>query len=375
MVEKTPTLGFKQTELGPIPEDWEVRELREVGTFSKGRGIKKNDILPSGIPCIRYGEIYTHYNDFIRNFISFISSEVARDSKRLHKGDLLFTGSGENEEEIGKCVAFLGNEEAYAGGDIIVFSQEGQDSMFLGYLMNSRPIIEQKASMSQGEVIVHIHSGNLGRLRIPLPPRDEQGAIAKVLADLDSLIERFDDLVAKKDNIKLGVMQELLSGRRRLPGFNEEWKTRTLVELTSCLDNLRVPLNEAQRLVMQGGYPYCGANGILDFVNDFVIDDDVILIAEDGGYFEEYATRPIAYKMSGKIWVNNHAHVLKARQEFSQDFIFYSLVHKNILRFIVSGTRAKLNRSEMNRIEIDLPVSKREQDAIAQTLSDMDEEV
>jgi type I restriction enzyme S subunit len=167
-------------------------------------------------------------------------------------------------------------------------------------------------------------------------------------------------------------MQQLLTGKKRLPGFEGEWKVKTLEETTDCRDNLRVPLNDTQRLKMQGDYPYCGANGILDYVNDYVIDDDIILIAEDGGYFDEYSYRPIAYRIVGKCWVNNHAHILKGKIGFNQNFIFYSLVHKNILRFLASGTRAKLNKSEMYKIEIDIPEEKKEQQAIAQILSDMD---
>jgi type I restriction enzyme S subunit len=148
-----------------------------------------------------------------------------------------------------------------------------------------------------------------------------------------------------------------------------------LGEITECLDNLRVPLNEAQRAATPGPYPYCGANGILDYINDYVIDDDVILMAEDGGYFDEYAFRPIAYQMSGKIWVNNHAHILKAIRDYSQGFIYYSLVHKNILPYLASGTRAKLNRYEMDKIAVYLPTNQDEQSAIATVLSDMDAEI
>ncbi|MDP2858800.1 MAG: restriction endonuclease subunit S [Bacillota bacterium] len=152
----------------------------------------------------------------------------------------------------------------------------------------------------------------------------------------------------------------------------QDWAVRTLQQLTDCLDNLRVPLNESQRLKRQGDIPYCGANGVLDYIDEFVIDDDIILIAEDGGYFDEYPTRPIAYRMRGKCWVNNHAHILRAKCGVDQGFVYYSLVHKNILRFLASGTRAKLNRSELNKIETPLPPTKAEQEAIAEALGDAD---
>ncbi len=151
----------------------------------------------------------------------------------------------------------------------------------------------------------------------------------------------------------------------------DEWGTSSLLALADCLDNLRIPLNDAQRQRMQGDIPYCGANGVLDYVSDFVVDDDIILMAEDGGYFDEYASRPIAYRMQGKCWVNNHAHILKAKRGHDQGFLFYSLVHKNILSFLASGTRAKLNKSEMEKIVVPAPPTEAEQRAIATALSDV----
>src|SRR5690606_4539504 len=94
-------------------------------------------------------------------------------------------------------------------------------------------------------------------------------------------------------------------------------------ECCDILDNLRVPINDEIRQTMQGNIPYYGANGIQGYIDKYIFDEDLILLAEDGGNFEEYHTRPIAYKISGKSWVNNHAHILRAKQEFNQDFIFY----------------------------------------------------
>ncbi|MCF7676179.1 MAG: restriction endonuclease subunit S [Akkermansiaceae bacterium] len=195
------------------------------------------------------------------------------------------------------------------------------------------------------------------------------------LSDVDALLAALDRLIAKQRDLKQAAMQQLLTGQTRLPGFEGKWVVKTLFEITDSLDNLRVPLNEAQRETMKGDYPYCGANGVLGFVDNYVIDDDIILMAEDGGYFDEYETRPIAYRMTGKCWVNNHAHILKSKPGFDQGFIFYSLVHKNILPFLASGTRAKLNKSEMNKIEVRLPKVLPEQTAIATVLSDMDMEL
>ena len=150
------------------------------------------------------------------------------------------------------------------------------------------------------------------------------------------------------------------------------WKRVRLGDVCICLDNCRKPINEVERIGMKGSISYCGANGIVDYVNDFTIDDSIILIAEDGGYFDEYETRPIAYRINGKAWVNNHAHIIKAKSICNQDFIFYALEHKNIVPFITSGTRAKLTKRELLNIELLLPSKIEEQQRIAIYLSSID---
>jgi type I restriction enzyme S subunit len=205
-----------QTRLPGFTGKWEECLFSNIAIPLKGQGIRKDEVTAEGLPCVRYGEIYTHHTDYIRCFYSLISAETAKSSQLLRKGDLLFAGSGETAEEIGKCVAFLGDEQAYAGGDIIIFRPQAQNSMFLGYLMNQPVVTRQKAQMGQGEVIVHIGARSLGRLRLFLPTLPEQTAIAGVLSDMDAELAALEARLAKTRDLKQGMMQELLTGRTRL---------------------------------------------------------------------------------------------------------------------------------------------------------------
>ena len=248
----------------------------------------------------------------------------------------------------------------------------GNDPRFISYLLRTIAF----ATHSGKSGVPGVNRNDLHEIVVTLPPTlAEQESIAEALSGADALIESLEQLLTKKRQIKTGVMQELLTGKKRLPGFSGDWEVKCISEITVCLDNLRAPLNDVQRSKMKGDYPYCGANGVLDYIDRYCVDDAVVLIAEDGGYFDEYMTRPIAYRMSGKFWVNNHAHILKTKPAFDQDFLFYSLVHKNILSFLASGTRAKLNKSEMNKITVWQPNERDEQTAIATILSDMDAEI
>lgn len=158
--------------------------------------------------------------------------------------------------------------------------------------------------------------------------------------------------------------------------MNETWPQVKIGECCDILDNLRVPLNSEVREDMQGEIPYYGANGLQGYIDKHIFDEPLILIAEDGGYFDDCESRPIAYRISGKSWVNNHAHVLRAKADsfFSQDFIFYTLEHKNITPFIKGGTRAKLNQAELREILIPKP-PEIVQRQIAEILSTVDEAI
>ena len=200
---------------------------------------------------------------------------------------------------------------------------------------------------------------------IAYPDIDTQNKIATVIASCDDYITAIQSLITKYEAIKKATVNLLLKPKAG-------WQRIRLDDCCMCLDNMRKPVNEEMRQSMKGDIPYCGANGIVDYVNDYTINDSVILIAEDGGYFDEYQTRSIAYMIIGKAWVNNHAHILKVKNGYCQDYIFHTLEHKNIVPFITSGTRAKLTKRELLNIEINAPESVYEQRKIAAQISAID---
>lgn len=196
---------------------WEVKRLGELGVFLKGSGVRKDDSQSGSIPCIRYGELYTHHNEYIKAFYSFITSDVASTARLLKFGDILFAGSGETREDIGKCVAFINECEAYAGGDIVIFRPQGLDPLFLGFSLNMPSVTRQKASKGQGDAVVHISTIALASLLVRLPLEiEEQTAIATVLSSMDAEIAALERRRNKTKDIKHAMMQELLTGKTRL---------------------------------------------------------------------------------------------------------------------------------------------------------------
>lgn len=196
--------------------EWQTKRLGDVGTFRKGRGIPRSVANTGTLPAVRYGEIYTTHSDYVRSFATWISEAAATSATRIGWGDILFAGSGETKEEIGKCVAIVEDVTAYAGGDIVIFHPKEGDPIYFGYVLNVPEVNEQKARRGQGDAVVHISSGALAQIVISLPTVAEQTAIAAVLSDMDAAIDALEARLAKTRALKAGMMQQLLTGRIRL---------------------------------------------------------------------------------------------------------------------------------------------------------------
>jgi len=188
-------------EILDIPKHWDLRRLATIGTFSKGRGISKADIIEEGELAILYGDIYTKYDIKARDLINHISEETSRNSITIKRGDILFTGSGETIEDIGKTIVYLGTKPAFAGGDVIVLRLKDCNSEFISYTQNSDIAQFQKSRDSNGDIIVHTYSSKLRNLIIGLPPISEQQKIATFLDHKVILIDKF--IFNRKKQIEL----------------------------------------------------------------------------------------------------------------------------------------------------------------------------
>ena len=179
--------------LGQVPAHWEVQQLGRVGRFSKGSGGTKEDDSEDGVPCIRYGDLYTHHRFFITESRACVAREVAAAAYTpLRFGDVLFAGSGETIDEIGKSGVNLILGPAYCGGDVIIFRPAVDiDAKFLGYATDSPQAAYQKACMGRGITVMHVYGSALKYLTVALPPLAEQAAIVRFLDYADRRIRRY----------------------------------------------------------------------------------------------------------------------------------------------------------------------------------------
>lgn len=218
-----PNVKFKNTKydwLGSIPEHWEIRRLGTIGSFSKGGNISRAELVENGIPAILYGDIYTKYDIEAKSIINRIEEETAANSIKIEKGYLLFTGSGETKEDIGKCIIFNGDDDVYVGGDVIIFKQNEFDSHFISYSQNSSFAKYQKAVSSKGDIIVHTYSSKLRDVVMPYPPTiEEQKQIVSHIktetATIDTAIAKAEREIELIREYKEAMIAEAVMGKRK----------------------------------------------------------------------------------------------------------------------------------------------------------------
>lgn len=359
--------GSKLTEIGIFPNDWDIINLDDNGSFKKGKGIKKDDVADSGFPCIRYGEIYTRHDDFVREFFSFIPLNITKQSQRIKKGDLLFAGSGETIDDIGKCIAFLGKEEAYAGGDIVIYSPIRGNSLFLGYLMNYELIKQQKAKMGQGIGVVHIYSSNLKKIILPFPKPQEQSKIAQILFETDSLIESLHKLLIKKKNIKKGMIHELLTGKRKLSRFIEKWEIKELGEIVKIKKGQLI----TQHTSVDGNIPVIGGGKNSSYFhnrsNRFQKTITISASGANAGYVSFHDNPIFASDCS----------TIEDGKNYSIEYVYFQLqrLQNKIYSLQAGGAQPHVHASDLDPLEIPFPKNQKEQIMIAEIFSDMEKEI
>ena len=204
--------------LGAVPEHWDVRRLAQIGKLLKGSGGNKEDEVSTGVPCIRYGDLYTTHSYHISKSRSFISKEKAAGYTAIKFGDVLFACSGETIDEIGKSAVNLIQMEAFCGGDVIVYRPTRQvEARYLGYATDCYPAAVQKATMGRGITVMHVYGTQLKYLTLPLPPLPEQDAIVRFLDHADRRIRRYirakQKLIALLEEQKQAVIHHAVTGQ------------------------------------------------------------------------------------------------------------------------------------------------------------------
>jgi type I restriction enzyme S subunit len=370
--------GYKLTEVGIIPEEWNIYTIKETVKLINGCAFKPKDWKTQGLPIIRIQNL----NDPTATYNYYNAKIDERYYVKL--GDILFAWSGTKESSFGARM--------WLGGDailnqhifkVIPENEKLTSDYVLLVLQRVQEDIERKAHGFKSS-FVHVKKSDLENIQLPLPPLPEQKAIAQALSDVDAVIAELDGLITKKRNIKQATMQQLLTGKKRLPGFSGEWEEKKLGEIGECI----IGLTYKPENVKEDGLLVLRSSNIAD--NQLKFDDNVfvdvevseklitkegdILICVRNGSRQLIGKTALIDKMAEGLTFGAFMSVYRTK---FYEFVFHAFQSNHVKRQIHENIGATINQitnKNLSYFQILLPPLE-EQKAIAQVLSDMDTEI
>ena len=190
----------------------EIVKLKDIATeMYRGNGIKREEVRETGIPCVRYGEIYTEYGISFEKTKSYTDENLITNKKYIEYGDILFAITGESVEEIGKSTAYIGKEKCLVGGDILVMKHK-QDPVYLSYVLSTENAQKQKSKGKIKSKVVHTNATDIGEIEIPLPPLEVQKRIVEVLDNFEKIC----------NDLNIGLPAEIEARQKQYEYYREK---------------------------------------------------------------------------------------------------------------------------------------------------------
>ncbi len=380
--------GYKQLEMERLPRDWQVKILSEV--VKKDRPISYGIVqtgkpVNNGIKCVRVIDLIDGIIDDT-NLIT-TSDEISNSYRRtiLREGDLVIALRG----KIGE-VAVVGNDLAGSNltrGVAVIACKETFSNQFIKYQLKSEQLRRTLENRLAGSALKELSLGVLRKVPIPVPPtKAEQAAIAGALSDADALISRLEHLIAKKRNIKQGAMQELLTGKKRLPGCSGEWEVKKLGEVCQLKNGYAF---KSSTYDDKGEYLIITIANVQDGYMDIAECNMVAGIPNDLQTHQKLGIGDVLISMTGNVGrvckVNTNSALLNQRvgklvpMDIDSDYLLYLLGDRRFLtQMIISaqgGAQGNIGKNDILEYSTNIPKEKLEQAAIAKILSDMDAEI
>ena len=356
-------------------ESWEEKRLGEISSRVKGNDGRMD--LPTLTISAGQGWL-----DQRERFSGNIAGKEQKNYTLLRIGELSYNHGNSKLAKYGVVFQLNNYTEALVPKVYHSFKMiDGRSGTFFEYLFATKiPDRELSKLVSSGarmDGLLNITYDDFMSIKLTFPKNnEEQTAIGSYFQDIDQLIslqQRKLEVLKEQKRTYLKLLFPAKGQTKpafRFAGFEDEWKEVKLGEVTDRYDNLRVPVSANERV--SGDTPYYGANGIQDYVDGYTHDGEFILIAEDGA--SDLKDYPVQY-VNGKVWVNNHAHVIQGKKDLINNiFLLFAVKQINIEPFLVGGGRAKLNSDIMMKLPLHLPTLP-EQEAIGSFFQDLDKAI
>lgn len=335
---------------------WGIKPLGEVCTFDKVQGIH------TGLPYVGLEDIESHTARFVG---SSEPQPVKSSTFRFTRAHVLY---GRLRPYLNKVLA--PDFEGHCSTEIFPLKPSPELSReYLLYWLLSDETCNRINATCTGARMPRAQMNEVLGFEFPLPPLPEQH---RIVALLD---EAFNGIATAKANAEKNLKNARALFDSHLHSvfteWGEGWVETTIDKISTNLDSKRIPITKSDR--KSGEYPYYGASGIVDYVADYIFDGDALLVSEDGANLLARST-PIAFSVSGRYWVNNHAHILKFEHMATQRFVEFYLASIRLDEYITGAAQPKLNQKALNFIPIPIPVAIDTQKLIVERIESMQEE-
>lgn len=382
--------GYKQTELGIIPEEWKVVKLGNLGvTYTGLSGKRKCDFGWGSAKYIPFLNILNNPQIDIDDleYVNIMPNEV---QNAVQNGDLFFNTSSETPEEVGMCSVLTDKiENTYLNSFCFgyrLFDNNGAIGIFLSYYFRSAIGRVLMSVLAQGATRYNLAKTTFLESTIALPPIEEQRRIVEALSDVDALIAALDKKIAKKRLIKQGAMQQLLTGKKRLCGFSDEWTIKRLGDLAKM--NSGGTPDSSNSEYYGGDIPFLSISDITS-TNKYISRTEKT-ITEKGlrnSSARIFPIKTIMYAMYASLGKCGIANIslscsqailgITPSKNIDTEYLYYilSYIEETVKEFGQTGTQTNLSKQLVQDLELYLPTDAKEQQAIATILSDMDKEI
>ena len=326
--------------------NWPIYSLVDVTDLITCGVAKRPNYVDSGVPFLSAKNIKN--GKVIWSDHRYISQEDHDELTKNNKpllGDILYTRVGSFGE-----AAIVDTDKEFSVFVSLTLIKPRHDKLYNSYLkyyLNSNDVKQLAKSSISGSGVGNLNVGTVRKFPIPLPPIPEQKRIVAILdqafADIEQARAKTEQNLKNARELFESYLQQVFSQR------GEGWEDSTLNVVAENLDSKRVPITKKDRI--EGDYPYYGASGIVDYVDGYIFDEELLLVSEDGANLLA-RTYPIAFSASGRYWVNNHAHVLKFKDRNTQKFIEYYLNSISLAPYVSGMAQPKLNQRALNSIPV-----------------------
>ncbi|MCU4190248.1 restriction endonuclease subunit S [Flavobacterium sp. HXWNR29] len=372
--------SYKETAIGIIPIDWEIKRLAEIISFSKGSNLSKTDIVENGdFKCIHYGELFTVYNEIIKNIVS---STNVKSGNLSRYGDILMPASDVTPEGLAKASTIL-LDNVILGGDINILRPTIKiDYVYLSYIINFQK--SQIIKLVTGSTVRHIYSKDLKTIKIVYPKSIiEQQKIAEILSTWDDAITNCKTTINTLKDRNKGLAQQLLKGKKRLSGFDELWKLKKIKDISIEISSKN---KEDEDLIVLSCTKHNGLVPSLEYFGRKIYSDNLktYKIVEKNVF--AYATNHIEEGSIGyqskyeKALISPMYTVFKTDDDINDEFLFRVLKSNTYIQEYQKRMEGSIDRrgglrwQEFSKIKVNVP-SYEEQTAIALALETADQEL